>query len=85
MASWSQLGLSCVAGNPSDVGRNRSAAVVDARRARPLVGGMPTIATLPEMTTAFVTKALTFDQDKSGTLNATEARTLATAFIRTLG
>ena len=34
MASWSQLGLSCVAGNPSDVGRNRSAAVVDAVCAR---------------------------------------------------
>lgn len=39
----------------------------------------------PEMTTAFVRKALTFDRDQSGTLNVSETRVLAAAFIRTLG
>ena len=41
--------------------------------------------TLQEMTTTFVTKALTFDRDESGTLNAAETQALATALIRSLG
>ena len=41
-------------------------------------------ATLEEMTTTFVTKALTFDRDKSGTLNASETKAFATALIQSL-
>ncbi len=52
---------------------------------RPPRPTIPPDVPMNELTAAFVTKALTYDRDDNGTLNAAETRALATAFIRSLG
>ena len=45
---------------------------------------LPPDSTTPELTSAFVKKAMTFDRDNSGTLSSRESLAMAAALIRTL-
>ena len=47
--------------------------------------GLPSNATMTQMTTAFVTRSLTFDRDSTGTLNTQEMRGMANELIRQIG
>lgn len=47
--------------------------------------GLPPDATMTQITTSFVTRALTFDRDSTGTLNSQEIRGMATELIRQIG